>query len=339
MVAYNPERFSLTEPRADGRAGGLPPDVPGTVVTVGTFDGVHRGHWAVLGEIGERARRRRLTSVLVTFDRHPLTVVRPEAAPPVLTSPDEKKEILALSSLDYVAFLAFDRTLSLYRPEEFVRLVLVDRFRVKELVVGYDHGFGRGRTGDPETLRALGAELGFKVDVVSPVTANGASVKSTTIRELVSRGEVERAACALGRPYSLRGVVVHGLGRGRQLGFPTANLQVSDGGKLVPGSGIYAVRASLGWQICNGLLHLGPRPTFAGSPPSIELYLLDFEADIYGENVRVDFLSKLREVRPFASAEELVRQMRVDRERAIRFFADRARRDGKDGEAGGDPRG
>ncbi len=328
MDASSRGKCSLTELPGTGGAGGLPPDVPGTVVTVGTFDGVHRGHWAVLREIGERARRRRLTSVLVTFDRHPLTVVRPEAAPPILTSPDEKKEILALSSLDYVAFLAFDRTLSLYQPEEFVRLVLVDRFRVKELVVGYDHGFGRDRTGDRKTLRRLGAELGFEVDVVSPVTANGSRVKSSKIRELVRCGEVERAAGALGRPYSLRGVVVHGLGRGRQLGFPTANLQVPEGGKLVPGSGIYAVRASLGWRICDGLLHLGPRPTFAGSPPSIELYLLDFENDIYGESVRVDFLSRLREVRPFASAEELVRQMRVDREQAMRFFAERARRDG-----------
>lgn len=303
------------------RSGGLPPDVPGTVVTVGTFDGVHRGHWAVLDEIGARARRRCLTSVLVTFDRHPLTVLRPEAAPPMLTSPDEKKEILALSSVDYVAFLSFTRALSLYQPEEFVRLVLVPRFRVKELVIGYDHGFGRDRTGDHQTLRRLGKELGFDVDVVSLVTSNGESISSTKIRGLVREGEVEGAARALGRPYSLRGVVVHGLGRGRQLGFPTANLQVPQGGKLIPGSGIYAVRAGLGSLIRDGLLHLGPRPTFAGSPPSIELYLLDFDEEIYGESVRVDFLSRLRGIRPFSSAEELVAQMRRDRERAIRFFA------------------
>lgn len=314
----------MTDPAVVGRAGSLPPDVPGTVVTVGTFDGVHRGHWAVLEEIGERARRRRLTSVLVTFDRHPLTVVRPEAAPPILTSPDEKKEILALSSLDYVAFLSFNRALSIYQPAEFVRLVLVERFRVKELVVGYDHGFGYNRSGDRETLRSLGREFGFNVDVVSEVTTNGESVSSTRIRDLVRRGAVEEAAGALGRPYSLRGVVVHGLGRGRDLGFPTANLKVPEGGKLIPGSGIYAVRASFGWRIGDGLLHLGPRPTFAGSPPSIELYLLDFEDDIYGESVRVDFLSRLRDVQPFASAQDLVKQMQVDRDRARRFFASRA---------------
>ena len=275
----------------------------------------------MLQEIGERARRRELISVLVTFDRHPLTVVRPEAAPPVLTSPDEKKEILALSSLDYVAFLSFDRALSLYQPDEFVRLVLVERFRVKELVIGHDHGFGRDRTGDTGTLRRLGGELGFNVDVVSPVLANGESVSSTKIRDLVRLGAVEQAARALGRPYSVQSIVVHGQGRGRRLGFPTANLQAPAGGKLIPGSGIYAVKASLGSEVREGLLHLGPRPTFAGSPPSIELYLLDFEGDIYGESVRVHFLARLRDVRPFASAEELIAQMRRDRDRAIGFFA------------------
>ncbi len=147
-------------------------------------------------------------------------------------------------------------------------------------------------------------------------------MSSTKIRDLVRGGAVEEAARALGRPYSVQSIVVHGLGRGRRLGFPTANLQAPEGGKLIPGSGIYAVRASLGSDIREGLLHLGPRPTFAGSPPSIELYLLDFEEDIYGESVRVHFLSRLRDVRPFASAEELIEQMRRDRERAIEFFSE-----------------
>lgn len=310
----------MTESVSSAAGGGLPPSVTGTIVTVGTFDGVHRGHWAVLTEIGERARRRRLKSVLVTFDRHPLTVVRPEAVPPVLTSPDEKKEMLALSSLDYVAFLSFDRALSMYEPEEFVRLVLVDRFRVKELVVGHDHGFGRNRRGDRATLRRLGEELAFSVDVVPAVTWDGESISSSRIRQLVAQGAVEEAARALGRPYSLRGVVVHGFERGRRLGFRTANLAAPEGGKLIPGAGVYAVRATLRWRILEGLLHLGPRPTFPGSPPSIELYLLEFDEEIYGESVRVDFLARLREVRPFASAEELVRQLRRDEEQARRFF-------------------
>jgi len=305
---------------------GLPPDVAGTVVTVGTFDGVHLGHRAVLDEIGRRARRRDMHSVLVTFDRHPLTVVRSDAAPGLLTTPDEKKEILSQSGLDYVAFLPFTHALSRLAPESFVRRILAERFRVRELVIGYDHGFGRARSGDIELLRRIGAEEGFDVDVVAAVRVNGQAVSSTAIRALVAEGRVEAAAGLLGRPYSFRGPVVHGLGRGHELGFPTANIAAPAGNKLLPCQGIYAVRASLRTDIREGLLHLGPRPTFAGSPPSIELFILDFDRDIYGENVRVEFLKRLRDVRPFSTAEALVDQMRLDEETARAFFSNRRNR-------------
>ena len=299
---------------------GLPPDVEGTVVTVGTFDGVHLGHAAVLDEIGERARRRGLHSVLVTFDRHPLTVVRPGLAPALLTTPDEKKEILAQRGPDYVAFLPFTRRLSRLSPEAFVRRILVDRFRVRELVIGYDHGFGRSRSGDIGLLSRLGRELDFEVDVVNAVEAEGRPVSSTAIRDLVGEGKVEAASRMLGRPYSFRGPVIHGLGRGHDLGFPTANIPAPAGNKLLPCQGIYAVRASLRTEIRDGLLHLGPRPTFAGSPPSIELYILDFDRLIYGETVRVEFLRRLRDVRPFDSAEALIEQMRLDERSARDWF-------------------
>jgi riboflavin kinase/FMN adenylyltransferase len=292
------------------------------VVTVGSFDGVHRGHVAVLEEIARRAEARGLHSVLVTFDRHPLTVVRPEAAPGLLTTPDEKKEILSQSGLDYVAFLPFTRALSEYGPEKFVETVLKKRFRVVELVIGYDHGFGKGREGNIGLLRRLGQLHGFDVDVVPAVASCGSPVSSTRIRAHVAAGEVEIAAAELGRPYSFRGPVVTGLGRGRDLGFPTANIEAPGGGKLLPRQGIYAVRASLRTEIRSGLLHLGPRPTFAGSPPSIELYILDFDEDIYGERVRVDFLKHLRDVQPFATAAELVAQMKKDRDMALEYFAD-----------------
>lgn len=317
-------------PEPHGQVSGLPPDVRGTVVTVGTFDGVHLGHQAVLEEIQRRAERRGSHSILVTFDRHPLTVVRPEVAPALLTTPDEKKAILAQSGLDYVAFLPFTRALSRYSPEEFIRLVLRDRFRVEELVIGHDHGFGRSRSGSIDTARRLGAELGFDVDVVAAVTAGSRdrSVSSTTVREALVAGDVEAAALGLGRPYSFRGPVVHGMGRGKDLGFPTANIPAPGGRKLLPKEGIYAVRAAIRREIHNGLLHLGPRPTFAGSPPSIELYLLDFDADIYGEMVQVDFLSRLRDVEPFATPGALVEQMRRDGERAREFFASRGLQSG-----------
>ncbi len=299
---------------------GLPETVQGSVVTVGTFDGVHLGHRAILEEIGRRADDRGLHSVLLTFDRHPLTVIRPEDAPPLLTTPNEKKEILAQFDLDYVAFLSFTRALSRYEPEEYVREILVKRLRATELVIGHDHGFGRSRAGNFETLQRLGRQYGFAVDVVHEVDVQGRTVSSTHIRHLLLAGQAEEASRGLGRPYSLWGNVVQGLGRGRALGFPTANLAPPSAEKLIPLEGIYAVRASLRREIHWGLLHLGPRPTFPGSPPSIELYLLDFDRDIYGESVRVEFLSRLRGVRPFGTAAELVEQMRVDREEALRFF-------------------
>jgi riboflavin kinase/FMN adenylyltransferase len=300
----------------------LPATVSGTVVTVGTFDGVHLGHRAILQEIERRAEARGLHSLLLTFDRHPLTVVRPEHAPPLLTTPNEKKQILAQFGIDYVAFVAFTRSLSRYTPEEFVRAVLVERLRASELVIGHDHGFGRGRSGDEATLRALGGRYGFDVDVVDGVVVNGAPVSSTRIRRLLSEGHVDAAARALGRPYSVTGSVVHGMGRGRTLGFPTANIAPPTADKLLPAEGIYAVRANLRTEIRDGLLHLGPRPTFAGSPPTIELFLLDFDRAIYGEIVTVEFLQLLRAIRPFDSAAALIEQMRRDEEDAIRFFRD-----------------
>ncbi len=304
----------------DFRSSGLPPQAKGTAITVGTFDGVHKGHFAVLNHLCAAAEREGLLSVLVTFDPHPLKIVRPEAAPRLLTTPNEKKEILTVSGLDYAVFLPFTRSLSLYLPEEFVRDVLIERFRLRRLVVGYDHGFGRGRSGDPDTVRGIGEEYGIDVEIVGPELSDGEPISSTLIRQALLEGDMELAAAGLGRPYSLSGIVVHGEGRGRTLGFATANLGVDQADKLLPREGIYAVRAAARSHLGPGLLHLGPRPTFQGSPPSIELHLLDFDADLYGEQVRVEFLTRLRDVRPFASAAERVEQMRRDREAAVSYF-------------------
>jgi riboflavin kinase/FMN adenylyltransferase len=241
--------------------------------------------------------------------------VRPEHAPRLLTTPDEKKEILAESGLDWAVFLSFTPTLARYSPRRFVEEILVRRVGVSELVIGYDHGFGRGRSGDADSLRAMGSELGFEVDVVPPVLAGDDAVSSTRIRKALMAGDVESAALGLGRPYSLRGLVVRGDGRGRTLGFPTANLAVMSGDKLIPAEGIYAVRAVLRRGTYDAALHLGPRPTFRGSPPTVELHLLDFEGDLYGEEIRVDFIELLRGILPFDSVAALVDAMRADVER------------------------
>jgi riboflavin kinase/FMN adenylyltransferase len=189
-------------------------------------------------------------------------------------------------------------------------------------VIGYDHGFGRDRSGDADTLRSIGSELGFEVDVVPPVGSGRRPVSSSRVRTAVAEGRMGEAGACLGRPYSVRGVVVRGDGRGRGLGFPTANLKVSNADKLIPPQGIYAVRGLLRSGTHPGALHMGPRPTFRGSPPTIELHLLDFDGNLYGEEVRVDFVERLRDVRPFDSVASLVDQMREDVE-AARVALDR----------------
>ncbi|MBI4408893.1 MAG: bifunctional riboflavin kinase/FAD synthetase [Gemmatimonadetes bacterium] len=291
------------------------------MITVGTFDGVHRGHWQVLDEVKQRAEARGAASVLLTFHPHPLRIVHPEVAPRLLTTQLEKKEILAEAGLDYVVFLPFTPTLAAYSPREFVEEVLLARLQLCELVIGYDHGLGRGRSGDVATLQRLGRELGFPVHVVPAVLLDGAPISSTRIRHALDQGDTAAAAAGLGRPYSLRGVVVRGEGRGKSLGFPTANLSVPEADKLLPREGIYAVRALLREAAAQGVLHLGPRPTFAGSPPSVELHLFDFDCDIYGEVVRVDFCARIREVHAFASTAELVAAMQEDCAAARRVFA------------------
>lgn len=299
---------------------GFPEAHPGTVVTVGTFDGVHRGHWKVLEALRERADAESLPAVLVTFHPHPLRVVRPDRAPRLLTTPVEKKEILAESGLDYAVFVPFTHVLKDYPPERFVKEILIGRLRMRHLVIGYDHGFGHGRSGDVDTLRALGEEVGFGVHVVDALSAGGATVSSTKIRRLLDDGSVVEAAAALGRPYSLRGPVVRGEGRGRSLGFPTANIRVPNSDKLLPREGVYAVTATLRRGGFRGVLHLGPRPMFPGSPPSVELHLFGFDGNLYGEEVRVEFCAWLREIHRFATIESLVEAIRDDCTQAVSLF-------------------
>jgi riboflavin kinase / FMN adenylyltransferase len=293
----------------------LPRDGRGAVVTVGTFDGVHRGHRAVLDEITRRAARTGRRSVLVTFHPHPLRITRPEAAPRLLTIPPEKKEVLAESGLEYAVFVTFTPELQQFSARRFVTQILLDRLGMEELVIGYDHGFGRGRQGSVDTMRKLGAEFGFAVDVVDEVRFDGEPISSSRIRRALEAGDVAAAARGLGRPYSVQGPIVQGMHRGRKLGFPTANLSVGDPEKLLPLEGVYAVHGWIDGRPHPGLLHLGPRPTFSGYPPSIELHLLDWDGDLYGRVVRVDFCARIRDVLPFASAAELVAQMHRDAER------------------------
>jgi riboflavin kinase/FMN adenylyltransferase len=294
----------------------LPVFPNGTVLTVGSFDGVHLGHQAVLAEVARRARAGGRASALVTFEPHPLAVVNPQAAPPLLTSGMERREMLAQLPVDYAFFLRFDHQLAELSPEEFVRNVLLARCQMRELVFGYDHGFGRGRSGDVETLRRLGAQLGFAVDMVPPVDLGGEPISSGRIRRAVAGGDLRTAARLLGRPYRMTGRVVEGERRGRLLGVPTINLGDTPAEKLLPPDGVYAVWVEWRGGRLGGMMNQGAKPTFGDGRRSIEAHLFGFEGDLYGEWVRLEWVERLRDVRRFGSALELQDQLARDRARA-----------------------
>ena len=287
----------------------------GSIVTVGTFDGVHLGHLHVLRRLAERGRETGLRSVLVTFHPHPLEVVNPAAAPMLLTVGDEKIEVLAEVGLDSVVVLPFTPTLQAYPPEAFVDL-LRRRLRLRELLIGHDHAFGRGRAGGVEMLRALGRREGFGVDVMAAVSASGSPVSSTKIRRAVAGGDLASAAAGLGRHYAASGRVVHGDKRGRLLGFPTLNLELPSSRKLLPPVGVYAVRAQTPLGTFGGMMNLGPRPTFGDERLGLEVHLFESAGELYGARVRVEFIAWLRETRRFDSAESLVAQLGRDADMA-----------------------
>ncbi len=299
----------------------LAPPPAGTVVTVGTFDGVHVGHQAVLAEIARRARDRERASVLVTFEPHPLAVVNPMAAPPRLTTATERLEVLASSELDRVMVLGFDREMAAMSPEAFVRRVLVGACGMRELVIGHDHGFGRGRQGDGATLRALGIELGFDVDVVRPVSAGGGqAVSSTSIRRAIAGGDLASAARQLGRRYTVSSRVQRGEARGRTIGFPTLNLGIPVD-KLLPPDGVWVVNVETPAGRFGGMMNQGHRPTFDDGRRLLEIHLLDVEMDLYDRMVRVEWLAPLRPIRRFDGAVSLRHQLGIDAERARAMLA------------------
>ena len=296
----------------------LPAEVGGTAVTVGTFDGVHRGHQDVLGRLVQRAGEAGLPSLLVTFEPHPLEVLNPAAAPRLLTSREEKLTALSATGLDYVAMLAFTTELAAQSAVEFVDRVLLERFRMRALLIGHDHGFGRGREGDVETLRDLGASRRFGVEVVTPVqTARGEAVSSSLIRRAVAAGELAEAAAALGRAYGVSGRVVPGEARGRTLGFRTLNIQPESPRKLLPPDGVYAVVVRTSRGRFGGMMNLGGRPTFSDERRTIEAHLFDAEGDFYGDDVHVGFVERLRDTMRFAGPDALMTQLAAD-ERAAR---------------------
>jgi riboflavin kinase/FMN adenylyltransferase len=295
----------------------LPPG-PGVSVTVGNFDGVHRGHRELVRRAVERARAEELRAVVLTFDPHPLKHFPPRGEGPFreLSSLGEKAELLADAGVEALVAEDFASVCTL-SPRDFASLVLADRLGARHVVVGYDFAFGRGRIGTTEQLSDFGERFGFSVDVVPPLVHGGAPVSSTRVREAVLSGRVREAEELLCRPYRMSGPVVHGAGRGKGLGFPTANVRFTQ--EIVPAPGVYVVEAgTAGGAMRRAVASVGTNPTFGDNPLALEVFLLSGGGDLYGKTMAVDFRERIREQRRFDSADALVRQIGED----VRFARD-----------------
>lgn len=294
-----------------------------SVLTTGTFDGVHLGHQEILRYLVRRAGEIDGVPTVVSFDPHPREVLGAGHIP-LLTTLDERAELLESLGIERFVVLPFTRDLSLLDPDAYIEDVLIGQVGLREIVIGYDHRFGRGRAGDRSTLERLGAQHGFSVDVIPEHSEAGTTVSSSLIRrQLEEMGDAAEAWRLLGRPYALAGVIVAGDQRGRTIGFPTANLQLDDARKLVPRVGVYAVQAELATgESRGGMMNVGHRPTFeTDGAMTVEVHLFDFDGDLYGRTLRVSVLDRLRDEQRFSSMDALVTQLHEDRRQAERVLA------------------
>lgn len=289
-----------------------------SAVALGTFDGVHVGHQQIIRQAAACARKSGGASIVFTFSNHPLSVIDPDRSPPLLITAAYREELIAALGADVLLTVAFDRILLELPPAAFIDL-LVDNLRPSCVVVGPNYSFGHRGAGTPEMLAVAGRERGFEVVVPPAVEMGGTIVSSTLIRQLILAGDVAAAAPLLGRPFRVSGTVNRGEGRGRTLGFPTANITAA-AGQIVPADGVYAAYVHTGGKTYRGVANIGANPTFRGKARHIEVHLLGFAGDLYGRTIAVDFLAKLRDERTFTGAGELTDQIARDIAAAGQFF-------------------
>ncbi len=285
------------------------------VLTIGNFDGVHLGHRALFNRVRSWARELEGQSVVMTFNPHPLSVFRPGNGPAFITTHERKLDLIAEAGIEVTIVVPFDRAFAQISATEFVKDLLVDRIGIRAIVVGHDYRFGKGREGDIDLLRKMGERHAFDVEAVSGIDVEGTLVSSTLIRQCIHGGDLREAGRLLGRPYEIKGAVVKGRNRGaRLLGFPTANIDMA--GHAAPKGGVYAVQVEIDGRLYGGAANLGYNPTFGDAMLSLEVHILDFSGDVYGKNVTVRFIDRLRDEKKFAGVEELTRQISLDVERA-----------------------
>jgi len=295
-------------------------DFRGAVVTIGNFDGVHRGHQHIFRKVVREARRENSKAVVITFEPHPKMVLHPERRPfYLITSLEEKIYRIAATGIDGLLLIPFSLEFSKTTAREFICSILWDRLHIKKIFIGHDYAFGRGKEGNEACLASFGEKLGFSVEAISAFKVGDHVISSTLTRNAIQEGRVKEAAEWLGRPYNLSGIVVGGHRRGRDLGFPTANLQPDK--VLIPMNGIYAVRLLLDGQVRQGVLNIGSNPTFSDNTLSIEVFIIDFNEDIYGKRLEVLFIDRIRDEIKFGGPALLVEQIRKDVETARQILS------------------
>lgn len=284
-----------------------------TAITLGMFDGVHRGHQYVIKTLIQRSKEMNLASAIVTFDPHPKLVLKNlHEEIKLLTTPEEKIDIINSFNPDYMIIIPFTLDFSRLTSDEFVEKFLIEKFNMKHLLVGYDHRFGRNRQGTFSDLMNLSKQLNFTVEQLKPVDFNGKKISSTKIRTLLAEGKVEEMPGYLGRYYSLSGNVIYGKGIGKQLGFPTANIDWGYPYKLLPKFGVYLVKVTLSGNDYFGICNVGIKPTLPSNQPTVEVYIFDFQENIYEKNIKVEFLTFIREEKNFGNLNELKKQIEKD---------------------------
>ena len=292
-----------------------------TVLTIGTFDGVHLGHQKIIERVVTTARQEGLLATIFTFFPHPRMVVQHDKSLKLIHTLEEKKQLLQRLGVDLLVVQPFNEAFAQLTAEEFVSTILVQHLNVKKVIIGYDHRFGRNRTANINDMRLFGEKYGFAVEEISVQEVDEVSVSSTKIREALNKGDVTTAEHYLGTPYSLTGTVVHGLKLGRPLGYPTANIQVTEDYKLIPKDGVYAVYSYIGERKVYGMMSIGKNPTIEGKGASIEVYFFDFNGDLYDRELTIYFLKYLREERKFSSVALLKKQLQDDETTARKAIA------------------
>ena len=292
-----------------------------TVLTIGTFDGVHLGHQKIIERVVTTARQEGLLATIFTFFPHPRMVVQHDKSLKLIHTLEEKKQLLQQLGVDLLVVQPFNEAFAQLTAEEFVSTILVQHLNVKKVIIGYDHRFGRNRTANINDMRLFGEKYGFAVEEISVQEVDEVSVSSTKIREALNKGDVTTAEHYLGTPYSLTGTVVHGLKLGRTLGYPTANIQVTEDYKLIPKDGVYAVYSYIGERKMYGMMSIGKNPTIEGKGASIEVYFFDFNGDLYDRELTIYFVKYLREERKFSSVALLKKQLQDDETTARKAIA------------------